>query len=126
MTTHPAPQNHFPGQPARACQKETSAGRDRPLRRRAARACMLVLALAGVLRLAGTGVASAAPQRPGHEAVSLAGPPATVLGISGDGQTTTTRSPFETPLRVLVLDETGHVVAGGLPSPSASRPAMPA
>jgi hypothetical protein len=112
MTTHPESRNHFPGRPARACQKETSAGRDRPLRRRATRACMLVLALTGVLGLAGTGMASAAPQRPGQEAVSLAGPPATVLGISGDGQTTTTRSPFETPLRVLVLDETGHVVAG--------------
>jgi hypothetical protein len=52
------------------------------------------------MTLAAAATASASPVQPG--------PPEFVTGVSGDGQSATTRSPFEEPLKVLVYDENGH------------------
>src|SRR6202034_2775292 len=58
---------------------------------------------AGAMTLAATGTASANPVRPAQP-----GPPYFVTGVSGDGQSATTRSPFQEPLKVAVFDENGH------------------
>jgi hypothetical protein len=100
MTTHPSPQGQ-PGQPRQAARPR----RRSPL----ARAVLAVAVLAGVgaMTLAGAGTASASPVRPAQP-----GPPYFVTGVSGDGQSATTRSPFQEPLKVLVSDENGHPSAG--------------
>lgn len=98
MTTHPSPE----GQPRRA---------GRPRRSPLARAVLAAacLASAGAMTLAATGIASASPVPQAQS-----GTPYFVIGVSGDGQSATTRSPFEEPLKVLVYDENGH------PSPDAT------
>jgi hypothetical protein len=124
MTTHPSQNNQATSLTARpgrgvhawarravASRGKPQAGRNGPLRRWALLPVLLV-ALAGILSLAGAGAAAAAAQSPGHEALGQAGAPTTVLALTGDNQTTTTRSPFAIPMQVLVLDDNGHVAAG--------------
>ena len=96
MTTHPSPQGQ-PEQPRPAARPR----RRSPL----ARAVLAVtcLASAGAMTLAATGTASANPVQPAQP-----GPPYFVTGVSGDGQSATTRSPFQEPLKVVVFDENGH------------------
>jgi hypothetical protein len=96
MTTHPSP----PGQPE---QPRPAA---RPRRRSPIARAVLVgacLASAGAMALAAAGIASASPVQPAQQ-----GPPQFVTGVGGDGQSATTRSPFQEPLKVLVYDENGH------------------
>jgi hypothetical protein len=96
MTTHLSPQ-HQPEQPRQAAR----ARRRTPLARAVlAGAC---LAGAGAMTLAGAGIASASAVQPAQS-----GTPYFVTGVGGDGQSATTRSPFEEPLKVLVYDENGH------------------
>src|ERR1700734_1318370 len=94
MTTHPAPADH-------------SGQHERPPRRLGmlTRPGLLAacLASAGAMPLPGAGIASASPVQPAQ-----AGPPKFVTGVGGDGQNTTTRSPFAEPLKVQVYDENGH------------------
>jgi hypothetical protein len=61
------------------------------------------LASAGAMTLAAAGIASASPVQPAQS-----GPPEFVTGVCGDGQSATTRSPFQEPLKVLVYGENGH------------------
>ena len=93
MTTHLSPQ-HQPEQPRQAAR----ARRRSPLARAVlAGAC---LAGAGAMTLAAAGIASASPVQPAQS-----GTPYFVTGVGGDGQSATTRSPFEEPLKVLVYDD---------------------
>ena len=94
MTAHPAPADH-------PSHHERLPRRRRMLTRAAlAGAC---LASAGALILGAAGIASASPVQPVQS-----GPPEFVTGVGGDGQSATTRSPFQEPLKVLVYDENGH------------------
>lgn len=96
MTAHLSPQGQ-PEQPRRAGRPR----RRSPLARAVlAGAC---LASAGAMTLAAAGIASASPVQPAQS-----GAPYFVTGVSGDGQSATTRSPFGEPLKVLVYDENGH------------------
>jgi hypothetical protein len=99
MTTHPVPEDQPPGQ---------LPGPARRLRRRLTRAALAAACLAGAsaLALAAPGLASASTRTTAED------PTAYVIGVSGNAQTTTTRSPFEQPLRVLVYDDSGHPLAG--------------
>jgi hypothetical protein len=96
MTTHPSPEGQ-PEQPRLGARRR----RRSPLIRAVlAGAC---LASAGAMTLAATGIASASPVRPAQS-----GTPYFVTGNGGYGQSATTRSPFQEPLKVLVYDQNGH------------------
>jgi hypothetical protein len=98
MTTRQAPGDQSP---------EPLAGPARRLRRRLTWAALAAcLAGASALGLATPGQAGAATR------TAAANPPASIIRLSGTGQTTTTRSPWAAPLRVQVYDDSGHPVAG--------------
>lgn len=99
MTTHPVPRDDPPGQ---------RGGPARRLRRPFTRAALACACLAGVsvLTLAAPGPAGASTR------TTAADPTAYVVAVSGNVQTTTTRSPFDQPLRVLVYDDSGHEIVG--------------
>ncbi len=84
-------------------------GLARRRRRMLASAGLAVACVAGVasaLALAAPGVASAQVRTTADDPIAM------VISVSGTAQTTTTRSPFEQPLRVLVYDNNGHPMVG--------------
>ena len=99
MTTYPVPEDQPP---------ELPTGPARRLRRRLTLAAPAAACLTGAsaLTLATPGLAGATTR------TAAADPPAYIITLSGGAQTTTTRSPFEQPLRVQAYDESGHPAAG--------------
>ncbi|WP_300607161.1 hypothetical protein [Trebonia sp.] len=103
MSTDSLPENGPPDGPP---------GPARRRRRLLAWAGLAVACAAGVagaasaLALVTPGVASAQVRTTADDPIAM------VISVSGTAQTTTTRSPFEQPLRVLVYDDNGHPIVG--------------